>query len=145
MKYLSFFIIASLINITAFAQEDSIAPPPNLVMSKSDSLKMILNKAKAAFTNISKLLLAKRDTMTIMIPEIDYDNNSLTELKENLKKMRGVKSVVMHYNASTATIEVACKGKPTDVWDNVSTDVKTKFKLMEAGDNNIILKYKLAK
>lgn len=144
MKYLTFFIIASLINISVFAQEESAAPPPTPVMSKSDSLKMILNKAKAAFTNISKLLVAKRDTMTIMIPEIDYDNSSLTELKESLKKMRGVISVVMHYNASTATIGVACKGKPNDIWDNVSADVKTKFKLMEAGDNNITLKYKLA-
>ncbi len=144
MKYLSFFIIAGLINISAFAQEDGAAPPPTPVMSKSDSLNMMLTKAKAAFTNISKLLVAKRDTMTIMIPEIDYDNSSLIELKESLKKMRGVKSVVMHYNVSTATIEVACKGKLTDVWDNVSPDVKTKFKLMEAGDNNITLKYKLA-
>ncbi|MDQ6757130.1 MAG: hypothetical protein M3004_09355 [Bacteroidota bacterium] len=111
-------------------------------MTRSDSLKMALNNMKSAFNNINKLFAGKRDTMTIIIPEIDYDNTSLNQLKETIKKVKGVRSVVMHYNASTATMEVAYKGKPTDVWDNVSADVKTKFKLVEAGDNNITLKYK---
>jgi hypothetical protein len=48
----------------------------------------------------------------------------------------------MHYKSSTAIMEIWGKGKATDLWDNLPLQTKSAFKLMEAGDNNIIVKQK---
>ncbi len=112
------------------------------MMTRSDSLKMSFNNIKKAFGAFNKFFTPKRDTMTIMISEIDYDNANLLQLKEKLKNVRGVKSVTMHYKSSTAIMEICYKGKATDVWDNLPPATKTAFKLMETSENNIILKQK---
>ena len=111
-------------------------------MTAKDSLKLALANAKTAINSLSKLFAVKRDTMTINIADIDYDNSNLAQLKDDLKKLKGVRSVTMHYNANTATMEIAYKGKPADVWDNLPADVKEVFKVSEFGDNNIKVKYK---
>ncbi len=118
-------------------QQTSSAP-----MTASDSLKLAISNAKTAFADISKLFSRKSDTMLIVIPEIDYDNSSLAQLKECLKKAKGVRSVTTHYNASTATLEVAYKGKPNEVWDMLPAYSKAAFKLTEFGANTISLQYK---
>lgn len=110
--------------------------------TKSDSLKMAIANVKNAFDAASKLFISKRDTITIVIPDIDYDNINLLLLKEHIKKVKGVRSVEMNYNSSTAKLEVAFRGKPTDLWDNIHADVRMKFKLIEAGENNITLNHK---
>lgn len=120
------------------AQKSAMESPK----TRSDSLKMAIANVKNAFDAASKLFISKRDTMTIVIPDIDYDNINLLLLKEHIKKVKGVRSVVMNYNSSTAKLEVAFRGKPTDLWDNIHADVRMKFKLIEAGENNITLKHK---
>jgi hypothetical protein len=110
-------------------------------MSRSDSLKMALTNIKNAVTAAQQLFLSKRDTMTIVVPNIDYDNVNLSQLKESIKKVKGVKSVNMHYNASTARLEIAFKGKPTELWDNVPPLIRSRFKLIEALENKIILQH----
>lgn len=112
-------------------------------MTKGDSLKMALNNIKNAFGSFNKLFTAKRDTVTIMISDIEYDNANLAQLKENLKKAKGVKSVTMHYKSSTAIMEISGKGKATDFWDSLPAHTRSAFRLMEAGDYNLILKQKL--
>lgn len=121
-----------------------ILEPPAIESPKtrSDSLKMAIANIKNAFDAASKLFISKRDTMTIVIQDIDYDNINLLLLKEHIKKVKGVRSVVMNYNSSTAKLEVAFRGKPTDLWDNIHADVRMKFKLIEAGENNITLEHK---
>lgn len=111
-------------------------------MTRGDSLKMAINNIKNAFGAVNKFFTAKRDTITIMITDIEYDNTNLAQLKENLKKVKGVKSVTMHYKSSTAIMEVSAKGKATDVWDNLPLHSRIAFKLLEAGDYNLILKQK---
>lgn len=111
-------------------------------MTRADSLKMAFNNIKNAFGSFNKLFVPKRDTITIMISDIEYDNANLAQLKENLKKTKGVKSVTMHYKSSTAIMEISGKGKATDVWDNLPAHTRSAFKLMEAGDYNLILKQK---
>lgn len=111
-------------------------------MTRGDSLKMTINNIKNAFGAFNNILKAKRDTITIMISDIDYDNANLSQLRENLKKVKGVKSVTMHYKSSTAIMEISGKGKATDVWDNLPAFTRSAFKLLEAGDYNLILKQK---
>lgn len=123
-------------------------PPQNMgegapkTATRNDSLKMAINNIKNAFGAFSKLLSPKRDTLTIMISEIDYDNQNLALLKEDIKKIKGVRSVTMHYKSSTAIMEISGKGKATDIWDNLPARTKSAFKMLEAGDNNIIVKQK---
>lgn len=104
-------------------------------MTAADSLKLAVANLKAAF----QLLGGKRDTMTISIADIDYDNINLAQLKDDLKKAKGVRSVVMHYNGTTATMDVTYKGKPTDIWDNLPATAKSAFKVAELGDTIIRL------
>lgn len=109
----------------------------------ADSLKQAVGQIKDAFGALNKMLVSKRETLNIMISDIDYDNAGLSMLKEGLKKVKGVKSVQMNYKAPNAVLEVAFKGKATDVWDNLPSSSKSTFKLMEMNDNSIILKQKM--
>jgi hypothetical protein len=78
-----------------------------------------------------------------MISEIDYDNVHLSALKEGLKIKRMYVPFTMHYKSSTAIMEISGKGKATDVWDNFAhSKHEVHFKLLEVGDNNIIIKQK---
>ncbi|MHB1177324.1 MAG: hypothetical protein ACYCZO_03240 [Daejeonella sp.] len=115
--------------------------PQHAPLTRSDSLKMAIANVKNAFNAASKLFAAKRDTITIVIPDIDYDNISLLLLREHIKRIKGVRAVAMNYNLSTAKLEIEYKGKPATLWDNIHPDARIKFKLIEAGENNITLKY----
>jgi len=109
---------------------------------KSDSLKMAVQDLKTSFNT---LFGGKRDTIAIMIANIDYDDANLSLLKENLKKLKGVKAVNMQYKSATAIMQVSFKGKSTDLWDKLPQEAKEPFKLLEADDNNIKLQHKSAK
>lgn len=117
----------------------STKPSPKTLSNTSDSLKMALNDVKTSFNTLFK---ARRDTISIMIQNIEYDDNNLSVLKEYLKKTKGVKAVLMQYKAATAMMEVMFKGKSTELWDELPRESKEPFKLIEANDNNITLQYK---
>ncbi len=111
-------------------------------MTRADSLKMAITDLRKAFDDASKLFIRKSDTLTILIPDIEYENPGLAKLKESLEKIKGTRSVIMHYSKSTARLEVAFKGKPADLWNGVPPDIRTMFKLVEAGERNITLAHK---
>ena len=117
---------ASTTKKTSFAQQ-------------TDSLKLALNNVKTSMNTIFK---AKRDTVSIAVSGVDYDDANLSHLKDNLKKVKGVKSVAMQYKDSLALMKVCYKGKATDLWDNVPPDSKEQFKILEASDENLKLKSK---
>ena len=117
--------------------------------AQSDSLKMAIADVKGSFANVKSSFISlfpnKKDTIAIAISNIEYDDASLTLLKEDLRKLKGVKTVLMQYKGGAALLEVPFKGKAVDLWDTVPTDAKAAFKLLEAGDNNITLENKAAK
>lgn len=104
----------------------------------ADSVKMAMNDAKNSFNTLFK---THKDTTTIMISGIDYGDSNLSVLKDNLKKMKGIKSVITQFQSNTITLKVPFKGKSTDLWDKLSLYSKTPFKVIEATDNNIIVEY----
>lgn len=146
MRKIFVFCLVIVFSKSLLAQEGSNENLPVQVVQNNstsvtaqDSLKQSLSNLKNAFADINKLLVRKSDTMSIIVSNIDYENSSLTLLKESLKKEKFVRSLVLHYNGTTATMEIAYKGKPTDVWDNLPPAVKSAFKIVELGDKNIKL------
>jgi hypothetical protein len=123
--------------------------PQKTLSDGTDSLKKATKDLKTSMndvkTSFSTLFGSKRDTIAIAIANIEYDDASLAGLKENLKKLKGVKAVMMQYKASNALLEVSFKGKATDLWDRLPAEVKSPFKLVEAGDNTITLENKAVK
>lgn len=117
-------------------------PPQKTLSQQTDSLKMAMNDMKNSFYS---LFGSKRDTIAIAISDIDYDDANLSLLKEDLKKQKGVKSVVMQYKATNALLEVSFKGKASDLWDKLPAEAKTSFKMVEATDNMLTLENKNAK
>lgn len=107
--------------------------------SASDSLKLAINDAKTSFNTLFK---GHRDTTTIMIPDIDYEDSNLNVLKESLKKLKGVKAMSMQYKSSAIFLKVPYKGKAADLWDQLPYPAKMPFKLVEANENSLVLKYK---
>lgn len=105
----------------------------------SDSVKAALNDAKTSFNTLFK---GHKDTTFIKISNIDYEDSNLDNLKGNLKKLKGVRSVTMQYSSSNVLLKVPFKGKPTELWDELPSTAKAPFKLIEAGDNDIMLKFK---
>jgi len=104
--------------------------------SQTDSLKTAANDIKKSFNT---LFNSKRDTIGIAITNVEYDDANLAQLKEQLKKVKGVRGVVMKYKFSSAVLEVSLNGKATDLWDKLPAETKTPFKIVEAGDNTLLL------
>ena len=133
-------------NNQAKAPAATTRSPQKTLSDQTDSLKKATKDIKTSMndvkTSFSTLFGGKRDTIAIAIANIEYDDASLASLKENLKKLKGVKSVIMQYKSSAALLEVSFKGKATDLWDKLPADAKSPFKLVEAGDNNITLENK---
>jgi hypothetical protein len=111
-------------------------------MTAQDSLKKSISEIKTAFSGMSKLFARKSDTISLLVSNIDYDNSNLTLLKDNLKKLKGVWSVIMHYNGTTAMMEIACKENSSDLWDKLPANLKSYFKVAEFGDKVIKLSYR---
>jgi len=116
-----------------------MAQPKQTISSASDSLKQAIDDAKSSFNTLFKPHL---DTTTIMITNIDYEDSNLNVLKENLKKIKGVKAISMQYKSSNVVLRVPYKGKPTDLWDKLPSSSKSPFKMVEANENSILLKFK---
>ncbi|HXR83303.1 MAG TPA: hypothetical protein VN722_03260 [Hanamia sp.] len=106
--------------------------------STADSLKMAMSDAKTSFNTLFK---GHKDTTTIRISGIEYGDPNLSVLKDALKNMKGIKSVSTEFHSNTITLKVPFKGKPTDLWDQLPSNSKMPFKLIDATDNNITLKY----
>lgn len=137
--YLISSTIAMLFSVTIIAQVAKTAPkkaaPAPTMTSVSDSLKKSVN----AFTSIFK---GHTDTTTITISNIDYEDSNLTSLKENIERLKGVRSVSEQYKSNNAMLKVPFKGKPTDLWEELPASAKKPFKLIEASDKSIELKLK---
>ncbi len=141
--YLISFGMAILFSLNVSAQVYPAPPkkvsPIQTMSSASDSIKMALHDAKTSFNTLFK---GHKDTTTIIISNIDYEDSNLTTLKENLKKLKGVKSVSMEYKSSTVLLKIPFKGKPTDLWDQLPPPAKAPFRLIEASENYISVKFK---
>lgn len=130
--------VFSTANLGAQARPVSQRSPKPTMTNAADSLKMAMSDAKNSFNTLFK---GHKDTTTITIAGIDYDDANLSVLKDDLKKMKGIKSVSTQFQSNTITLKVPFKGKPTDLWDNLPASAKTPFKVIEATDNNIVLGY----
>ncbi len=100
-----------------------------------DSLKIAVNNIKSLFGGLKK----SGDTITILVSDIDYDDTSLYQLKESIRTTKGVKHFSMNYKSGNAIFEVTYTGKPSALWDAQPATARKAFKLVEAGDNNMVL------
>lgn len=132
----------------AFAQTKpatAASKPAGTVQSKpsftsaSDSLKFAINDFKSSMNN---LFGGRKDTIALIISNVDYDDANLEGLKENLKKLKTAKLLGMQYKASVAKIELSFKGKSIDLWDQLPPESKKAFKIIEANDNSLMLENK---
>jgi hypothetical protein len=154
MPRLYLLLVASLFGLCIFAQSKTTTTqnkqPTNTTPAKTtnqnaqqpslsaqtDSLKLAADDIKKSFNT---LFGGKRDTIVIAVANVEFDDTNLAILKEQLKKMKGVKGVVMQYKGSSAMLEVSFKGKATDLWDKLPDDAKTPFKIVEAGENSLMV------
>jgi hypothetical protein len=139
-----FFIGLSALSFTSTGQvknsnQQKAKPATPSLKKTSDSLKMAINDAKSSFNTLFK---SHKDTDAIMISNVEYEDPNLANLKESLKKLKGVKSVAEEYKSSNAVLKIPFKGKPTEMWDQLPASVRAPFKLVEAGDNYISLRFK---
>jgi hypothetical protein len=104
----------------------------------ADSLKMAMNDAKNSFNTLFK---GHKDTTTISISNIEYGDPNLSVLKDELKKIKGIKEVSTQFQSNTITLKVPFKGNPTDLWDKLPSNSKAPFKVIEATNNNMVLEY----
>jgi hypothetical protein len=104
--------------------------------SASDSIKYAINDFKSSVNN---LFGSKKDTIDLVISNVEYDDAGLEGLKENVKKIKGARFLGMQFKASVAKIELSFKGKPTELWDQLPADIRKPFKILEVTDNNLIL------
>ncbi len=112
--------------------------------SKNTSFSQSMDSLKKEFNDLKSVFKGKNkagEIISISIAGIDYDDVNLSELKENLKTIKGVKGVDMKYKSGNATIEVNFNGKAPDLWDELSQESKQFFKVKDAEDNSIVAQY----
>lgn len=139
----TFFAMAQTKTTTQPKQPNNSTPAKNTTQkpaptlsSQTDSLKMAANDIKKS---INTLFPNKRDTISISVANVEFDDSNLALLKEQLKKLKGVKGVVMQYKSSLALLEVSFKGKATDLWDKLPAEAKAPFKIVEAGETSLMV------
>ena len=110
--------------------------------NSSDSLKQAVANLKTSFNT---LFSGKKDTINITVTDVDYDDSDLTRLKENIKNIKGAKTVSEQYKSGNAIVKVLYKGTSTALWDELPADTRKPFKLTDASDNSISVKFKVAK
>src|SRR6476659_2188662 len=103
---------------TTNSQNNTTHKPQPTLSSQTDSLKMATDDLKKSFNT---LFGGKRDTIVIAVANVEFDDSNLASLKEQIKKMKGVKGVGMQYKGSSAMLEVSYKGTATDLWDKLPT------------------------
>ena len=133
-----FFFIANNAVAQIATQTKAPVSSNNKQVNSSDSLKKAMSDLKLLFGG-------KRDTITITVSNVDYDDSDLSNLKENLKTLKGAKFIDMQYKSDNATLAVSYKGNSTILWDNLPPLTKKPFKLQEVNDKNISLKLRSAK
>ena len=152
MPRLYLALLVSLFSLSIFAQnktttqnkQNTNTTPPNnanqktqpTLSSQTDSLKLAAEDIKKSFNT---LFGGKRDTIVIAVANVEFDDSNLAVLKEQLKKLKGVKGVVMQYKASSAMLEVSFRGTATDLWDKLPAETKAPFKIVEAGENSLMV------
>jgi hypothetical protein len=124
---------------TTTSQVKSQQPKPSL-SSATDSLKWAVNDFKSS---MNKLFGGRKDTLSILVSNVDYDDQNLTSLKDEIRKVKGVKFIDMQYKGTIARINLSFKGKSTELWDQLPVDTRKPFRMIEAGDNVISVGYKL--
>lgn len=102
----------------------------------ADSLKFAVNDFKKS---MNTLFGSKKDTIDILIPDIEYDDANLSLLKESIKNTRGGKLLGMQYKSSAALLQISYKGSSTQLWDQLPADSKKAFKIVEVNENNMTL------
>jgi hypothetical protein len=106
-----------------------------------------IDTLRNAINNIKSLFGKKKggDTITVLVADIEYEDTNLALLKDNLRSTKGVKNLSMNYKSGNAVLDIVFKGKPSDLWDAQSGNLKQSFKLQEAGDKNLVLAYRTKK
>jgi hypothetical protein len=138
------FVTNTIAQVRPVSQKASKGGPTAQKASKltmteaADSLKMTMSDAKNSFNTLFK---ARKDTTTISISEIDYGDPNLSALKDELKKIKGIKSVSTEFQSNTITLKIPFNGKPTDLWDKLPSNSKVPFKVIEATNSNLVLEY----
>jgi hypothetical protein len=145
MKMYCLYLFLLLIfaeHLSAQTKPTSTAPQKANAQAKpsftnaSDSLKFAINDFKSSMNN---LFGSKKDTIALVISGVEYDDPNLEVLKDNLKKLKGAKFIGMQFKAAVAKIELAYKGKPTELWDELPVEIRKAFKIVEVTDNNLML------
>ncbi len=136
-------LFALLLSCTAIAQVKAPTTATKQTANSSDSLKQAMTNLKSSFNTLFGA--SKKDTISITISNIDYDDSALVTLKDNLKTLKGAKPLSMQYKAGNAIIEVCYKSTATNLWDELPPPAKKPFRLLEASDKAISLQFKNAK
>jgi len=144
---ISLIIIALFLSLSSLSQTKNTQPAANTKQagtSRPAPQGNAIDSLKNAFNNIKSLFGKKKggDTITLLVSDIEYEDSNLTVLKEDLRITKGVKNVVMNYKSGNAIFDIVFKGKPSELWDAQPRDARQSFKLVEAGEKNLVLAYK---
>jgi hypothetical protein len=83
--------------------------------------------------------------MYFVIPGITYTDPNLKLLKEKLDGLKNTKGLTSGYKNNTAIVKIIFKGGDvSNLYDNLSDDMKEMFMAEDMEGNRAILNYKLA-
>ena len=83
-----------------------------------------------------------KGVVTIQISSVDYDNEYLNMMYSQLVKVRGVKKPSKNFNGGNVSIEANFKKGADALWQAISNEARSGFKIVSISDNTIMVKLK---
>tara|TARA_R110001583_G_scaffold60219_8_gene179032 strand:+ start:574 stop:1056 length:483 start_codon:yes stop_codon:yes gene_type:complete len=108
-----------------------------------------IENTKEAVNKVGGILFGKKDknkttnnNVVINITSVTYDNQSVTQLHQEISNTKLAKRIIKTYSNGQMTIKMDSKASADAIWQKVPKEIRTNFNISEISEKSIVLNLK---
>jgi flagellum-specific peptidoglycan hydrolase FlgJ len=143
------FLLFLCFNFSFSQQKENkseIAKTSDKVKQTSNETKDAVQTTKETLKDIGSIFKSKKDktkqTVLIVVNNIEYGNTNLNVLQKSVKTSKSVKNITKKYQNNTATFLVEYKKSADELWQTLPEKVVNNFKIIAIEENSISIALK---
>ncbi len=120
---------------------ETVSQTGDSVKNSVSTTKETVNEVKDAIGSIfgnGKKKNKSKNSFTITILQVDYDNEYINKLYKNLTNRKDLKKISKGYEEGNVIISLIPK-KNAQIWDNIPKEIRSHFKLKKKNDTDALL------
>ncbi|WP_276165874.1 hypothetical protein [Zobellia alginiliquefaciens] len=108
----------------------------------AEAVKGTVSNTKETFKELGSLFGSNKEkgVISIGIKPITYDDPNLNALYNQIKDIRGVKNPNKNFSDNSVKITAEYKDGADALWQNVTSEVRAAFKMVQMGNDMIVVK-----